>query len=80
MLVGIMQVILLLYGMRFHVSYLNNPTEIRRLGELRPGCPACPRGTLLPSQSGDNLRCSNHPTCRRLAPRCPGCQAGYAIV
>ena len=53
---------------------------IRQLGELQPGCPVCTRGTLLPSQSGGNLRCSNHPTCRHLAPRCPGCQAGYAIV
>ena len=59
---------------------LKHSSGIRQLGELRPGCPACPRGTLLPSQSGDNLRCSNHPSCRHLAPRCPGCQAGYAIV
>ena len=65
---------------QFVRELLKQSPEIRQLGELRPGCPACPRGTLLQSQSGDNLRCSNHPTCRHLAPRCPGCQAGYAIV
>ena len=59
---------------------LKHSPGIRQLGELRPACPACPRGTLLPSQSGDNFRCSNHPSCRHLAPRCPGCQAGYALV
>ena len=59
---------------------LKHSSGIRQLGELQPGCPVCTRGTLLPSQSGGNLRCSNHPTCRHLAPRCPGCQAGYAIV
>ena len=59
---------------------LKHSSGIKQLGELQPGCPACPRGTLLRSQSGDNLRCSNHPNCRHLAPRCPGCQAGYAIV
>ena len=59
---------------------LKHSPGIRQLGELQPGCPACPRGTLLPSQSGGNLRCSNHPTCRHLAPRCSGCLAGYAIV
>ena len=59
---------------------LKHSPGIRQLGELLPQCPACPRGTLLPSQSGDNLRCSNHPSCRHLAPRCAGCQAGYAVV
>ena len=59
---------------------LKHSPGVKQLGELRPGCPACPRGTLLQSQSGENLRCSNHPTCPHLAPRCPGCHAGYAIV
>ena len=59
---------------------LKHSSGIKQLGELQPGCPACPRGTLLRSQSGDNLRCSSHPNCRHLAPRCSGCQAGYAIV
>ena len=31
------------------------------------------------SQSGNNLRCSNHPMCRHLAPRCANCNAGYAV-
>ena len=43
--------------------------EVRRGGELRPQCPACHRGTLVLSQSGDNLRCSNFPRCRHLSAR-----------
>ena len=31
-------------------------------------------------QGGDNLSCTNSPTCRYLAPRCPGCRSGYATV
>ena len=43
--------------------------EVRIGEELRPQCPACHRGTLVPSQSGDNLRCSNFPRCRHLSAR-----------
>lgn len=53
---------------------------IKQLGELKAQCAACPRGRLLPSQTGDNLRCSNHPACRHLAPGYSEGKAGYAIV
>lgn len=57
--------------------------RLRQLGELRgddaPACPRCLGGKLVRSQSGDTLRCSNHPMCRHLAPRCRSCNAGYAI-
>ena len=56
---------------------------LRQLGELpgddAPECPRCLGGKLVRSQSGDTLRCSNHPMCRHLAPRCGSCNAGYAI-
>ena len=58
--------------------------DLRQLGEVpgddAPGCPRCLRGKLVASQSGRNLRCSNHPMCRQLAPRCGSCNAGYAIA
>ena len=44
-----------------------------------PACPRCLGGRLMPSQSGLNLRCSNHPLCRHLAPRC-ACGEGYALA
>ncbi len=57
--------------------------DLRQLGELpgddAPECPRCLGGKLVASQSGRNLRCSNHPMCRHLAPRCANCNAGYAI-
>ncbi|MDE2696152.1 MAG: UvrD-helicase domain-containing protein [Chloroflexota bacterium] len=57
--------------------------ELRQLGALpgddAPECPRCLGGKLIRSQSGDTLRCSNHPMCRHLAPRCGNCNAGYAI-
>ena len=46
----------------------------------KPPCPACPEGALIPSQSGDNLRCSNFPACQHLSPRCPGCRRGYVSL
>ena len=56
---------------------------LRQLGELpgddAPECPRCLGGKLVRSQSGNNLRCSNHPMCKHLAPRCRNCNAGYAI-
>jgi len=56
---------------------------IRQLGEFPPPSPPCPRclsGYLVPSQTRKNLRCSNYPYCQHLAPRCPGCNVGYAVV
>ncbi len=55
---------------------------LRRLGSLTSdGAPPCPRcgGALIPSESGNNLRCTNHPFCRHLAPRCSACGKGYLI-
>ena len=54
--------------------------QITTAGTANPPCPSCSRGSLVPSQTGDNLRCTSSPTCRYLAPRCPNCQAGYATV
>lgn len=45
-----------------------------------PPCPRCLSGYLVPSQTRKNLRCSNYPYCQHLAPRCPGCSVGYAVV
>ena len=59
---------------------LSMSPEVRTIGALRPSCPACYRGTLVRSQSGDNLRCTNSPVCRHLPPRCPNCGVGYATI
>ena len=56
---------------------LEESPEVEERGGLAPSCPACPRGSLVPSISRENLRCSNHPGCGYLAPRCPGCRQGY---
>ena len=56
------------------------PGQLRRLGEFSRMCPRCPNGRLLPSQSRKNLRCSNYPRCEYLAPRCPNCSEGYAVL
>ena len=57
----------------------NSPQITVRTG-MRPPCPACQEGALIPCQSGDNLRCSNFPTCQHLSPRCPGCKRGYVSL
>ncbi len=49
-------------------------------GTVRPICPVCNRGSLVRSQSGDNLRYTNSPVCRHLSPRCPNCRVGYATI
>ena len=54
--------------------------EVRELGRLSPGCPSCRGGHLVRSQTGNNLRCTNYPACRHMAPRCTACQAGYTLV
>ena len=57
---------------------------VRQLGSLAveqfPNCPKCTSGQLVPSQSGDNLRCTNYPMCDRLAPRCDQCRVGYLVA
>ena len=55
----------------------------RQHGEFPPAfppCPCCHSGNLVLSRSRKNLRCSNHPYCQHLAPRCPRCNVGYAVV
>ena len=54
----------------------NCPNVQVRVG-MRPQCSACQRGSLVPSQTGDNLRCSNFPRYPHMGPRCPGCRRGY---
>ena len=59
---------------------LKNCPEVKVRDGMRPPCPACERGALVPSQSGDNLRCSNFPRCQHLSPRCSGCRMGYVSI
>ena len=59
---------------------LKSSPEVEDRGDLAPPCPKCPRGALVPSVSGENLRCSNFPNCSHLAPRCPGCRQGYVTI
>ncbi len=59
---------------------LKNSPEVENRGDLAPPCPRCPRGSLVPSASGENLRCSNFPKCGHMAPRCPGCRQGYVSI
>ena len=55
--------------------------DLWQLGdELAQECPRCTNGRLVPSQSGKNLCCSNYPHCEHLAPLCPNCKTGYAVV
>ena len=67
----------------FVLELLSEFGDLQKIGEFPPTGPSCPRclsGRLVPSKTGKNLRCSNHPYCRHLSPRCPGCGAGYAVV
>ena len=61
----------------FVKELIKNCPQIKIRPGMRPPCPACQEGALIPSQSGDNLRCSNFPICRHLSPRCAGCRRGY---
>ena len=54
--------------------------EIGQQGAIQPKCPDCSSGSMIQSQTGDNLRCTNYPVCRHMWPRCPGCRRGYASV
>ena len=64
----------------FVMELLKNCPEVRVRDGMRPPCPACERGALVPSQSGDNLRCSNFPRCQHLSSRCPSCRRGYVSI
>ena len=59
---------------------VKNCPELKVRDGMRPQCPACQRGSLQPSQSGDNLRCSNFPRCQHMTPRCSGCRRGYVSL
>ena len=60
---------------------LKTSPEVESRGEpAPPPCPECPRGSLIPSMSGENLRCSNSPRCGHLAPRRPDCRLGFVTV
>ena len=56
---------------------VKNSPEIKVKEGLRPSCPECGRGSLKPSGTGENLVCSNFPSCQHRTPRCPGCRRGY---
>ena len=63
----------------FVTELLKEPDELRQIGELAPECPRCRRGRLRPSRSPMYLICSDS-SCDHRAPRCPNCDAGYALV
>ena len=64
----------------FARELVKNCPDVKTREGLRPQCPACMRGSLVVSQSGDNLRCSNFPRCGHLSPRCPNCRRGYVSL
>ena len=63
----------------FVTELLSGAYEVRQIGEFAPECPRCRRGRLRPSRSPVNLICSDS-SCDHRAPRCPNCNAGYALV
>ena len=63
----------------FVTELLRESDELRQIGELAPECPRCRRGRLRPSQNLRSLICSDS-SCDHRAPRCPNCDAGYALV
>ena len=63
----------------FVTELLRESDELRQIGELAPECSRCRRGRLRPSQSPMYLICSDS-SCDHRAPRCPNCDAGYALV
>ena len=65
----------------FVKELLEGSEGLRQIGdELGPQCINCTNGRLVVSKSGKNMRCSNHPYCRYLAPRCTECNTGYWII
>ena len=63
----------------FVMELLKESDELRQIGELASECPRCRRGRLRPSRSPMYLICSDS-SCDHRAPRCPNCDAGYALV
>ena len=67
----------------FVIELLTSHPHLRKLGAFaRDHAPPCPRcaGSLIPSKSGKNLRCTNSPICNHLAPRCWECRSGYLVA
>ena len=62
----------------FVTELLQQSGSLRQIGGLALECPRCLSGRL--SQNGKNLRCSNYLRCQHLAPQCPNCKSGYAMV
>ncbi len=63
----------------FVTELLRESDQLRQIGELSPECPRCRRGRLRASQSPRHLVCSES-SCDHRAPRCPNCDAGYALI
>ena len=63
----------------FVTELLRGSYELRQIGDLAPECQRCSRGRLRPSQNLMSLICSDS-SCDHRAPRCPSCDAGYALV
>ena len=66
----------------FVIELLQSHPELRQIGRRRlepaPRCPRC-EGSLVPSRSGKNLRCTYLPVCPHMAPRCTDCGRGYLL-
>ena len=54
--------------------------KLRTIGNFPETCPWCGMAVLVRSMTGQNLRCSRHPDCRYLAPRCTECRLGYVRI
>ena len=63
----------------FVTELLKESDELRQIGELAPECPRCRRGRLRLSQSPMYLICPTQ-AATTVRPRCPNCDAGYALV
>ena len=63
----------------FVTELLRGSCQLRQIGDLAPECQRCSRGRLRPSQNLMSLICSDS-SCDHRAPRCPSCDAGYALV
>ena len=68
----------------FVTEIRENHPDVRQIGSLAaeefPNCPKCESGQLVPSQSGENLRCTNYPMCSHLSPHCDKCRVGYFVL
>ncbi len=67
----------------FVVELLRSNPDLRQIGRIRldpaPRCPRC-EGSLVPSKSRKNLRCTYFPMCPHMAPRCTDCSRGFLLV